>query len=239
MKILTPCANLVGVQNLKKYFQLVKLLFLPYFVLLVVANHLDQMFNENIEAKLRSIDGADYTLWIFAGFSLLLSLIIPWIIQALGLQIYIRSENANESFYKIKTNLNLIAIESLRAWGKMVVYSLFFILPGLWKYLQYQFIPWIVCFSKSYSRGEVDALKASESFFKKAWGRVMALSLFFLVILPLALSLGFDQNQFFWANPLFSVLYHALEALIHILFIQIMTNLFLALVREENHESIL
>jgi hypothetical protein len=132
-----------------------------------------------------------------------------------------------------------MAIESLRAWGKMVLYSLLFILPGIWKFLEYQFIPWIVCLSKKYNSGEIDALQTSQKLFKKSWGRILSLSLIFFIISPLILNLGFDEKQFLWVSPSFSVIYHVIETLIHILFIQIMTNLFLALLREENHESIL
>ncbi len=223
---------------LKKYFQLLKFLALPFFFFLLATTHLDQILSESIETQLRSSSGAPHQVWFFAALSLLLSLFSSWLLQIMGLLAYSFTETRKNPAEFFKQNFEQLIIESLRAWGKTTLYSLFLILPGLWKFFQYQFVPWVVCLSKNYHSGLVDALHESESLFSKSKTKIILLSLAFLILWPLLTSSIFASDQLFWINPAKSIFYHILETLFHVLFIQIMTKIFVALLKESQDEPI-
>lgn len=55
-----------------------------------------------------------------------------------------------------------LAAESLRAMGFVLLWCLALILPGIYKYCRYIFVPFISIFSKEYRDNKADALKLSE-----------------------------------------------------------------------------
>ncbi len=226
------------ISYLQKYFQLLKFLALPFFFLLLISTHIDQVLSETIESRLRNPNGADSDVWIFAGLSLTFSLFIPWLVQLIGILAFARLESKKAPVPFLKKNSEYLAIESLRAWGQMVLYSLLLILPGLWKFFQFQLLPWVVCLSKKYDQGQLDALKGSKTLFSKSKAKIILLCSMFLFVWPMIASSLFDQSMLFWISPSKSILYHALETMIHVLFIQIMTNIFVALLKESNDELI-
>lgn len=83
---------------------------------------------------------------------------------------------------KARQNLNQICIEMLRGISSILRWSILFILPGLYRHLQYLFIPFIVFFSEGYARGEKDALEESKRLFNQAKWFLLAFSIIFTLL---------------------------------------------------------
>lgn len=54
-----------------------------------------------------------------------------------------------------------LTVESLRALGKTILGLVLFIIPGLYFYVRYSQVPYVVMFSDAYKSGKADALKLS------------------------------------------------------------------------------
>lgn len=228
----------------RHYLKLLQQLILPILLITILSGTIDQLISLALENELRSPDGATSRIWYFASGSLANSLIFPWITNLLLLFCWQRQSLPARPAWL--TSWSQFAqkfgaqsfIETLRGWGKCIIYSLFLIVPGIWKFLEYSFIPWIVCFDPSYDKGEVDALKKSTQMFRKVWLKMLLLFVLFILVIPLILTTFFEQYRLIWITPLPALALHFLDALTHILFFQIVTILFFNLLNQETmHES--
>lgn len=217
---------------------------IPLFFLTVLSGTIDQLISLALENELRSPDGAGPKIWYLASGSLLNSLIFPWITNLLLLFSWDRQNNKDSTSWLISWSTfaqkfgSQSLIESLRAWGKCIMYSLLLILPGLWKFLEYSFIPWIVCCDKKYDQGDVDALEKSTRLFRRVWFRMLMVVFIFVILVPLILTDSFEQYRLIWITPLPALSLHFVDTLMHVLFFQIITLIFLNLLnRETSHES--
>ena len=94
-----------------------------------------------------------------------------------------------------------IFIETMRSWGKSIWWCFFFILPGIYKFLSYAYVPIVVFLNPNYQMGTVDALKSSEQQFrKKPWSTIVIFLIFYLVI-PIMLSSFLDSYKDFNKTP--------------------------------------
>lgn len=82
-----------------------------------------------------------------------------------------------------------VAIEVVRTLPHILAYSLLLLIPGIVKTVQFLFVPFIVQNSKSYSRGETDALQRSQLLMK---GHLAKFFFFYIILqaLILGVSLG-------------------------------------------------
>ena len=92
-------------------------------------------------------------------------------------------------------------IESLRAWGKILLYTLALVIPGVWKWASTLFVPYVVLFSKNYPAGQVDAISMSAEVFKRIWFRTILVLVVFSITIPLFITTSFDQYREIWNHP--------------------------------------
>ncbi|MEK6772355.1 MAG: hypothetical protein AABY64_00315 [Bdellovibrionota bacterium] len=229
---------------LQQHLKLLRQLLIPIFFLTLFSGTIDQIITLALEDELRSPEGVTAKIWYLASGSLANSLIFPWIANLLLLFSWKRQNTQTDSSWLLSYSefaekfASQSLIETLRAWGKCIVYSLLLIIPGLWKFLEYSFIPWIVCLHPSYDKGEIDALQTSTRFFRKVWVKMFFLMLLFVAIIPLVMTSLFEQYRLIWITPLPALGLHFIDTLIHILFFQCITLIFFRLLRAEDlHES--
>ena len=55
-----------------------------------------------------------------------------------------------------------LAAESLRGLGRVLLWSLVLLVPGIIQYVRLSFVPYLVAYSKEYNAGSVDALETSK-----------------------------------------------------------------------------
>lgn len=229
---------------LKQFFKLIRQLFIPLFLLTVFSGSLDQIISLALENELRNPEGASARVWYYASASLVNSLIFPWIETLLLLFWWQRQQELNENSWLVSWS-NFVhkfasqsLIESLRAWGKCLIYSLLLIIPGLWKFLEYIFVPWVVCFHPQYDKGEVDALKVATQTFRKSWFKVLTVIFVFVLIIPLTLTSLFEEYRLIWLTPIPSLGLHLINTIFQILCFQFLTIIFFKVLSKENfHES--
>ncbi|MNL47470.1 hypothetical protein D3C87_1702610 [compost metagenome] len=108
----------------------------------------------------------------------------------------------------------------------MLLWGLFFILPGLWKFLQYSLVPFVVTSSEKYDQGKEDALQASANVFRKNWGKILGLFLLFHIFIPLVLTGLFDAYRLLWKTPVASLGLNLIDTYLLILSTQILFRIF-------------
>jgi hypothetical protein len=85
--------------------------------------------------------------------------------------------------------------ENIRAIGSILTYGLFLILPGLWRYLELFWVPWIVYLSLDYKQGKLEAFQASKKLFTKHKFGLFGLIILVDILIPLLIEafLGVDS----------------------------------------------
>ncbi|QDK37614.1 hypothetical protein DOE51_08465 [Bdellovibrio sp. NC01] len=209
---------------------------LPLFVLVIVSNNIDQYLNIQVEQALQNPLGAINQVYFFGFLSIISSIIFPVLLITTAL--YAMSK-AQQHWENITTffgrYLNQVFIETLRSWGKILGWSLLFILPGVWKYVELIFVPFVVTSSVSYENGEIDALKASSHVFRRHWFKAIAILFIFHLFIPLILTSIFDSYRLIWKTPIASLALSLLDTYLLLVSTQLLFNVFQSEVRK--HDS--
>jgi hypothetical protein len=204
-----------------KFSQILRKIALPLFVVTVIGTSLDQWITMKMESHLMNPNGTSSWVWAYGALSLILSLLYP--LTALLLVLSTKAEKSPLAF--LKQNFSQSLIENMRAWGSIMLWSLLFILPGIYKFLQYLFVPFIVCFDPAYQRGEKDILQASKA---QSKGQLIILFLAFLlfsVSIPILMA-AFDEWKLIWKTPVSALLICLVEMLLNLCFIQVIWKVY-------------
>ncbi|MFN9066738.1 MAG: hypothetical protein ACK5V3_05885, partial [Bdellovibrionales bacterium] len=177
---------------------LFKLRLLTGFLWLLIYQALDNALTSFLEKLFRSSDGAPPWIWAFAVLSVILNMLAP-----LFISFWILTGRSALIPWK---KFELLIIESLRAWGSTFLWGLALIVPGIFKWLSYVFVPFVAVLSKRYQEGEKEALQYSFQLFRLAWGKVTLSLIFFYILAPLLVALFFDGYRKIWETPLMSLL---------------------------------
>ncbi|MGZ3743396.1 MAG: hypothetical protein ACXWRE_06795 [Pseudobdellovibrionaceae bacterium] len=200
---------------------------LPLFVLTLIYTSLDQLLTINTEAAMRSPNGANAWIWAYGLGSLIIGIIFP----ILGILVVIYGAQAPEANEKglweyIQKHLNQMSIEVLRSWGKTLLWSLLFILPGLWKYLEYTMIPFVVTLSQAYERGEEDSLMASARVVRGNLFKILAIILVFHLFFPSILTVLFDEYRLVWHTPVQALVLTLIDVYLFVFSTQLLMGIF-------------
>lgn len=208
-------------ENLKIF----KRMALPLFLIVVLSGNIDQYLNLKIENALNSMQGAEKTIYAYGFISLINSILFPVFITLIALAglPLLRGLSLAEFF---KKNFGQVMIEMVRAWGKTLQWSLLFILPGIWKYFEYIFVPYVVTLSPDYAKGREDALKASSRVFRKNVFKVLGVLIVFHLFIPLVLMSVFDAYRLIWKTPVQSLLLNLLDTYLILVSIQLLYSIF-------------
>lgn len=227
------------------FFRTLKIAFLPIFLATLISTNLDQFLNTQIESLLRSPLGLDNAVWFYATISVASSLVFPLLvilmtsyflsinIQKTDLKDYQSTEPSLGGYLKSRFELGLL--EVIRSWGKTFLWCFVFIVPGLIKYCYYSLAPVVVCFSKKYHLGEVDALEMSEKIFKKHWLKFSIYVLIFTVVIPFCLSSLFDEYTIFKDHYVTATAIVGLNVLFVLIFYSLVIGECLDYLKEEEH----
>lgn len=110
-----------------------------------------------------------------------------------------------ESFISFsQRHMMALTTESLRSLAVVLMWSLLLIIPGLFKYLRYSFVPYVVVADAEYQNGKRDALEYSNALVK---GYTLQIFVIFAILLAQESARG-------WARENFSIVHWPIEALI-------------------------
>ncbi|WP_413287626.1 hypothetical protein [Bdellovibrio sp. HCB337] len=207
--------------------QIFKRIGLPLYVLTLIYTSLDQLLTINTEAALRNPNGASGWIWAYGFASLLVGIVFP-ILGSLVVIYGAQTAEANEKglWHFIQHHLNQLSIEILRSWGKSLLWSLLFILPGIWKYFEFVMIPYVVTMSKRYEAGELDALKASTQIVRRNLLKVLAVFFVFHMLFPSILTVLFDEYRLLWQTPVSAAVLTLIDVYLFIFSTQLLLNIF-------------
>lgn len=192
--------------------------FIPLYLLVVISAFFEQLLTTQMQKQLHSQNGPGWPLYLAGFASLLLSLALPVLQSLVAAQGLSSVFNKRVNFAAVDTEkIKFLIIELMRSWGQILWGSIFLLIPGLIRYCQLIFVPWVVLFSRNYEIGKVDALKDSTKIFKKKWPTVLLLLFVFQLFLPLVMTGLFDSARLF-SNSLFSALLLAAVDTVWILF---------------------
>jgi len=216
--------------------QIFKRIGLPLFVLSLIYTSIDQLLTINIDDALKSPNGPVNVVWFYGFISLIFGIVFP----ILGILVVIygaKTPDANEKglVHFIGRHLNQLSIEILRSWGKTLLWSMLLILPGVWKYIEYTMIPFVVTLSKPYDRGEEDALAASSQVVKHRLLKISAILFVFHLFLPSVLTVFFDEYRLVWHTPVAALALNFVDVYLFILSTQLLMTVFEQEIQEPSH----
>jgi len=142
---------------------------------------------------------------------------------------YARNNRLLGRFFQ-KHGMPLI-IETLRAISRILLWSLLFIVPGIFKQIRYFMVPYVTLFDPEYERGEVDALEHSNVLVRG-------------ITLPLLLVLGADLTLELFLSEIHSFFPVLDEMILRILFgaltmlVAVYTNCLVFSVYRSRHEAL-
>ncbi|MBL7544285.1 MAG: hypothetical protein JNL11_10725 [Bdellovibrionaceae bacterium] len=193
----------------KKAFQLLtnlKLFLIPVLIFFWISSVFEHFLIKNIERVINSADPNTFSLIGFGLLHLLNGLLFPTLITLLALS-RIRNDERLSPGYQIEPSpAEQLFIETLRSWGKSIWWFFVFILPGLYKFLSYSYVPQVVFLNPDYDRGTVDALEASTIQFRKRWFSTLFIFLVFYFVFPIMLSSLLDSYKDFNETPVLALL---------------------------------
>lgn len=201
--------------------QILKKIGLPLFVVTILGTTADQWVTLKLEDQLMAPDGTGPLIWWFGSLSIILNLIYPMVTLLISLS----AMSSEKITLFLKQHGNQTLIEQMRAWGKSMLWSLLFILPGLIQFFRFVFVPFIVCFDPEYKNGTIDALEKSKTLSKGKLLPIVGLFALFAVALP-ALLTAVDDYKVLWKTPLGALAICFIEMTLNFCFIWILWRMY-------------
>lgn len=210
----------------KKLTQL-KLFLIPILVSFWISSIFEHFLVKRIEAIVNSADPSTLSLIAFASLHLINGILFPTLITLLALS-QIRNSKLGAPLYQIEGSpAEQLFIETLRSWGKTTWWFLALIIPGLYKFIAYAYVPIIVFLDPEYDKGHVDALQASESYFRKHWLSTCFVFTLFYFVFPIMLSSFLDNYKDFNDTPVLALLVSAFNGAISLFAFLLLVEIYL------------
>lgn len=227
--------SISGVTFFRDSLRVFKRAFPLIFPLIVISSNLEQSLNKLVEGAIRNPDGVQTSILFYGAISIAWSVAFPILMTSVVL-FFLCSETGFVGDLRsfLKRYLNQLYIEVVRSWGRSLLYGLFFILPGLWKFVKLSYVPYVVVASKTYDEGQIDALKASESIFSR--NRFLTLLIFFgaYLFIPIFMAAMFDGYRSIFETPFSSLLLNSIDTYFIILVNFILFTIFKNEVRKSD-----
>lgn len=204
--------------------------FLLIFSALILSTLSEQLLQSQLELVIRSREGLSNSIWLWGLLAIAISVFFPLLISLLCAYHLVSPRPHLKSFFS--ENFELSFIETLRAWGKTLLWSFVFLIPGVIKYINYILTPFVVLFSKRYKNGEVDALEYSTKISKNFWWSIKIWLGVFYVLLPIVFYVLFESYRSFAQNPVGATLVVLLESVVELVFHFIILRLFIHYLNE-------
>lgn len=208
----------------KDNFLVLKKGFLPLLLIWIISSSVDQYLGERIEAIMRSPAGLDYSLIIFSLLSIASGLLFPLVMISIGILAITKPQENLADF--LGKSFNQMIIEELRSWGKILLYSLFLIIPGIVKYIQLCFVQFVVTTLPEYEQGKVDALQFSKKVVNKTFLPTLGTLILFHFLLPLLITALFDEYKVIWKTPVQSIVLAALGSYLSLMGLHLLFKIY-------------
>lgn len=205
---------------LKNFIYVFRKSFIHLLPLVIFSALSEQWLSQAIQKHLNSGDTSrpeNLIIILALGF---LSLLHSFIFPALSTIVIVAVSTSIAPHEMLFKNLSWLIKEELRVWGKSIQWGFLFILPGLWKFIQFSFVPYIVLNNENYQLGQIDALETSKKWTKKYMYKLIGLFVIFNILWPV-LSSEWDHFKIFQKSPATALAFAVLEMIWMILFVMI------------------
>jgi hypothetical protein len=210
-KVHTLDFNCWPVAYWKTYFKSLLRIGLPLFVLTVIGAVMDQWITGRMEDMLLNPTGTSRLIWLYGGFSMMWSLLYP----LMGLLLILWTVQSRPFLTFWSESFPQAMIEIMRSWGKSMTWSFLFIIPGLIRFIQYLFVPLIVCLDPQYGEGRREALEHSRALSKGQLARLAGFFVLTTMLVP-GLLTSFDEWKIFSVHPASALGISAFEMLLNL-----------------------
>lgn len=215
--------------------QVFKKVFIPLFALVVLSTNIDQYLNLYIENALQDPLGAQGRIYLYGFLSLISAVVFPTLLMTLALFAMNSQTGWTQSLgIFLKKYLNQIYIETLRSWGKTLLWALLLIIPGVIKYIQYVMVPLVVTSSQKYDLGQEDALRASARIVRHNWGKIVLILFTFQILIPMIIASLFNSYRLIWNTPIQSLALSGLDTYLILFSTHLLFNIFRNEVRKHD-----
>ncbi|MFV8259208.1 hypothetical protein ACNQKP_15480 [Bdellovibrio bacteriovorus] len=188
-----------------------------------------------METALRDPLGVQTQVIYYGFFSILSSVLFPVLLVSIALYALNNLDSTTRTLQDFWDKyLNQMYIETLRAWGKTLQWTLLLIIPGIWKYVELSMVPFVVTSSQAYDEGRIDALKGSAQVVRRRWFVILAILVLFHLFIPGVLTTVFDAYRLIWKTPAQSLLLSALDTYLLLVSTHILFNIFRSEVRRHD-----
>lgn len=207
--------------------------------MLTVSTVIEQFLTGQIQAALQTSSAesqtSTLTIWIlalstaFIDLFMNLFMVLLFAFYLLKKGVHAEAEldrSAYSAAQYLSENVQQLIIEQMRVMGSVLLWSLLFILPGLLRFMQLIFVPFVVLLDNNYRVGERDALLTSKALFMKAPFKTAGTMLFLFVLWPLLSTLFFDEYLVFSQYPFQAFLIVCLESLMTLFGLFILYKIF-------------
>lgn len=184
-------------------------------VLLGLSVFADQELTDLMENELLNHEGASGWIWVYGTFSFLIGVIAPPLLGILAISAWRLQHISIAQVFKL--HLAPLIKEALRTFGQSLAWGFLFILPGIFRFFQCLFVPFVVLLDPEYQAGNVDALAGSWRRVKLVWPRLLAVFFFFGVAWPLLMT-SFDRYKSISETPITATLLFFIELTVTIVF---------------------
>lgn len=186
-----------------------KLFLIPILLFYWISSIFEHFLIKKIERVINSPDPNTLQLIGVGGLHLLNGILFPTLITWLVMA-RLRNDQRSAPVYQLEPSpANQLFIETLRSWGKTIWWFFALIIPGLYKYFAYAYVPHVVFLDSQYDSGAVDALEASEKQFRKRWFSTIFVFVAFYFVFPIMLSSFLDSFKDFNDTPMLALLVSA------------------------------
>ncbi len=205
-----------------------KLFLIPILIFFWISSFFEHYLTQKIEAIINSSDPSTLALIGFGSLHLSNGIFFPTLVTLLALSRLRNARNTVASPYKIEASPSeQLFIETFRSWGKTIWWFLAFIIPGLYKFMAYSYVPHVVFLDPSYDQGTSDALKASEVQFRKRIPSTIFVFVVFYLVFPIMLSSFLDSFKDFNETPWLALLVSAFNGLLSLFAFLLLAEIFL------------
>lgn len=179
-------------------------------ILLVFSGQL--WINQSLQEALQDPGGVSSQIWILAVLQIMVILISESLIFLFAFSfLFLHHLKPTLNHTPPAALWNQLMIELVRSWGHVLRGFLLFIIPGLIRYTQLFFVPFIVAADPRYWEGKVDALAESKRLMKTLPFHSWFLVIILKISLPLCIGLLSDGADQFWITPAVALALVSLE----------------------------
>lgn len=205
-----------------------KLFLVPVLLFFWISSIFEHFLIRKIETFVNSADPNTLSLIGYGSLHLLNGILFPTLVTLLALARIRNIQMHPQQPYAIDGSASeQLFIETLRSWGKTIWWFFAFVIPGLYKYLAYAYVPHVVFLNPAYNNGTIDALAASEVQFNKRRWESIFIFLTFYFIFPIMLSSFLDSYKNFNETPLLALLVSAFNGFLGLFAFLLLAEIYL------------